>query len=547
MTCNALPINSPTKQHRKIAIWLQLTRGQHLIGEGIAMHLAKLLDGMSSLPNTSVVVCAPRWSQSTVHDYLTSFGLEQKVAVRFFGLSLMRRSAARGKPRGPRGLSAAVAYVVSTAIAALPAPLANLFGLLLFVPLVIAASSLKILRNIGRRIIRACHGTVASIASEVTYQSMAFFIDYVGNFSLCIVPIGTWTECCRVQRAPVIVQVPDIVFLEFPSLFPDTAAVSEITCNIMRVCAHSRRVISPSQYVRVNHHVRLGIPEEKSVVVPHAPMTCDQYLQDLPNTDTISPREAGIALMRQFCENTAYGAYATDLTHSPSRYRLSRQELSSYSPHSPNSTQRRAPSLRRFAYSPAWFASIVGRGLKNGPILYFPTQIRPYKNVGRLLDAIAIMKSKHNLSPLLALTGEVATDPAMVRSIESQKLHSNVLPLPRLSPTLHAAMYSLADLTLSVSLFEGGFPFLFYESVSVGTPVLLSDIPVVREALPAELQAAMLFDPNSTDALVRSIVNALSIRDSLLSRQTKFYDSVCRDRTWAHVAYDYINAATEAP
>jgi glycosyltransferase involved in cell wall biosynthesis len=88
------------------------------------------------------------------------------------------------------------------------------------------------------------------------------------------------------------------------------------------------------------------------------------------------------------------------------------------------------------------------------------------------------------------------------------------------------------------TLFEGGFPFPFSESLSVGTPVVMSDISVTREVVPPDLQPVMLFDPYDVEAIADRIAWALDHRSVLLARQRPFHAALQR-RTWHDVAGEY--------
>jgi glycosyltransferase involved in cell wall biosynthesis len=91
-------------------------------------------------------------------------------------------------------------------------------------------------------------------------------------------------------------------------------------------------------------------------------------------------------------------------------------------------------------------------------------------------------------------------------------------------------------------LFEGGFPFTFCEAFSVGTPSLLSNIPVIQEVtdnLSTELRARTLFDPYDSEDLKTKTIWALDHRAELLSLQQELYDA---HPTWDQVAAQYIDA-----
>ena len=74
---------------------------------------------------------------------------------------------------------------------------------------------------------------------------------------------------------------------------------------------------------------------------------------------------------------------------------------------------------------------------------------------------------------------EVARKKKRIEIIKSARDHlvrahlqTDVISVPGLPSDVHAAFFQLARLTVVPTMFEGGFPFPFCESLSVGTPVV---------------------------------------------------------------------------
>lgn len=131
--------------------------------------------------------------------------------------------------------------------------------------------------------------------------------------------------------------------------------------------------------------------------------------------------------------------------------------------------------------------------------------------------------------------------------LHEQQLDDDVISLPDLDPVAHAAVYRLATQTVCPTLFEGGFPFVFSESLSVGTPVILSRIACVEEMLsPSDLvMILMTFDPLDSEALAEAIVRALAGRTALIERQRELLAEQ-RKRTWTDVGRDLLAALDRA-
>ncbi len=82
-----------------------------------------------------------------------------------------------------------------------------------------------------------------------------------------------------------------------------------------------------------------------------------------------------------------------------------------------------------------------------------------------------VLRRKY-LTVKLFLSGRLESDKEVVKYVERQHLEMDVIPVHDLPLGVMAALYRLASLTCMPSLFEGGFPFQFSESLSVGLPSL---------------------------------------------------------------------------
>jgi glycosyltransferase involved in cell wall biosynthesis len=122
---------------------------------------------------------------------------------------------------------------------------------------------------------------------------------------------------------------------------------------------------------------------------------------------------------------------------------------------------------------------------------------------------------------------------------------AKVIALPGLPSDVHAALFLLARLTIVPTFFEGGFPFPFCESLSLGVPVVMSAIPVTRDVIPASLHPLVLFDPYSVDEMAQRMDWALDHRDELLSLELPV-DRALRRRTWDDVAAEYVDVLGSA-
>jgi glycosyltransferase involved in cell wall biosynthesis len=141
----------------------------------------------------------------------------------------------------------------------------------------------------------------------------------------------------------------------------------------------------------------------------------------------------------------------------------------------------------------------------------------------------------------LILTGKPEHDRYLNEYISEHKLEAFVLSAHDLSSELLAAFNACAALSITPTLFEGGFPFTFCEAYSVGTPSILSDIPVIREVLNdhrSELVSRTLFNPYDLEDLVQKAGWALDNRALLYTLQEELFESF---PTWEQVAETYVS------
>jgi glycosyltransferase involved in cell wall biosynthesis len=171
--------------------------------------------------------------------------------------------------------------------------------------------------------------------------------------------------------------------------------------------------------------------------------------------------------------------------------------------------------------------------------LFYASQFRPNKNVITLLRAFRHLLRDRYTGLKLFLTG-VWEHEEIRDFVQVERLSRDVLFLHNLPVQQLAACYRLARVAVNPSISEGGFPFTFTESLSVGTPVVMSRIPVTEEVVTdPELASLMLFDPYDWRDMAGRIEWAIENRDLLRSKQMPLYDQLSQ-RTWREVVDDHI-------
>ena len=150
--------------------------------------------------------------------------------------------------------------------------------------------------------------------------------------------------------------------------------------------------------------------------------------------------------------------------------------------------------------------------------LLYSGNVKPHKNLERLIDAFARLRRQGIDDIKLLITGsEISRYATLRRAVHRYNLHQHVRFLGFLSAETLATLYHLADAFVFPSLYEGfGLPPL--EAMASGTPVLTSNVSSLPEVVG---DAALLIDPYDPVAIadgLRRILSDDSMRARLISR-----------------------------
>jgi glycosyltransferase involved in cell wall biosynthesis len=146
----------------------------------------------------------------------------------------------------------------------------------------------------------------------------------------------------------------------------------------------------------------------------------------------------------------------------------------------------------------------------NGPFALYVGNIKPHKNLERLIDAFDLVRRNgYERLELLIIGDQISKYPRLRRAVEKHKLHKHVRFLGFVADDTLAALYRLATVFVFPSLYEGfGLPPL--EAMASGTPVVTSN----RSSLPEVVgDAAVLVDPYSAASIAEGIQRVLSDAD----------------------------------
>jgi glycosyltransferase involved in cell wall biosynthesis len=172
---------------------------------------------------------------------------------------------------------------------------------------------------------------------------------------------------------------------------------------------------------------------------------------------------------------------------------------------------------------PADADRILERHAVNYPFVLYAGNIKPLKNLPRLIEAFAVAKAELREHPefarlkLLVIGDELTKHPDLRRAVVRTRLRDDVrflgfVPLPVLR-----VFYSRARAFLFPSLYEGfGLPPL--EAMAHGTPVLTSNVSSLPEVFD---DAALLVNPENVFDIARGIRQILTdeeLREQLIAR-----------------------------
>ena len=123
--------------------------------------------------------------------------------------------------------------------------------------------------------------------------------------------------------------------------------------------------------------------------------------------------------------------------------------------------------------------------------------IKPHKNLVRLIEAFSRLRRTHDDLKLLIIGDEISKLPALRRAVHSHKLHKHVRFLGYLKDDTLTVLYRLASVFVFPSLYEGfGLPPL--EAMASGTPVVTSNVSSLPEVTG---DAAVLVDPYDVESI----------------------------------------------
>lgn len=527
---------------KKIGVFLGYNPEQSIRSEGLGRLLAFFIKGACSRPDYEITIACPKWYRSELLHLLDDHDISPDRLHILTTVSepyLLRahkwitRRYKGSRKIGRRGLrdmavdlkNSALRNMINAGLSssvreAAPFASKSMARGILLISLIIALTPFFLLRAVlrllpprmTRRIFALKQQARSLLAGTFRANWMHGLLDELRRRELgrlvakinaepqldgWLVPTLFWPECVGIAARKVIV-APDIVFLDFPTHYADQNSV-RFLANARSIAEEADHLITYSEYVKTAHIVKgLGIKTSKVSVIRHGAVSMAEYLalggKKLPDE---LQREVALDIISKF------------QLVGPRDLAINRLDFASES------------------------------------IIFYSSQVRHHKNIPGLIRVVEDLNRNQGIVVRLLLTANLNFRPDIINYIVRNKLENIVYSTHNVPSKVLAAMANLSALAVTPTLFEGGFPFTFCEAHSVGTPSLISNIPVVQEVmchLSDDLQKRTLFDPYDGKDLSDKINWALANRRELYELQRELYNSY---PSWSSVAGDYLRIVAE--
>lgn len=171
------------------------------------------------------------------------------------------------------------------------------------------------------------------------------------------------------------------------------------------------------------------------------------------------------------------------------------------------------------------------------PFVLYAGTIRQHKNVGRLVEAFAVVHSELESHPelkdlkLVIIGDELSRYPAVRRTVNATRIERSVRFLGFVPADTLRAFYQAASVFAFPSLSEG-FGLAPLEAMACGTPVIASDLPALVEAVG---DAAELVSPENVFDIARGL-RTLLLDSTLRTRRIEEGRAQAARFNWTNTA-----------
>lgn len=341
-----------------------------------------------------------------------------------------------------------------------------------------------------KSILAKSRGSIYQMVIDGELKKLVNIVNVRTDIGACFVPSMAWPQI-KDLKCGVILAAPDIVFYDFPTQFKGVGGIHK---RIRDSISSANRLICYSNYVRDTHlYDKCGVPIDKITVIKHANVDMNQHLE-------VPKAIEKFITMKQ----------------------NARQIVNKYISEK---------------FSPGHV--LYNTDIDNFDYVIYSSQFRPHKNIPNLIKGFGVIKRDFQRDVKLIVTGDILKIPEINEIIRAFHLENDIFVFHNISSELLAALNTLAKCAVNPTLFEGGFPFTFSEAYSVGTPSVMSKIPVVVDEIKnIELRDKMLFDPENPFSIAEKILWAIDNTSDLYKEQEALYQQFSK-RDWKVVASEY--------
>ncbi len=166
------------------------------------------------------------------------------------------------------------------------------------------------------------------------------------------------------------------------------------------------------------------------------------------------------------------------------------------------------------------------------PFFLYVGSIHPRKNLGRIIEAFAILKREKDIPHILVIAGSIRwKSNDLFKTKAFQEVASHIVFLGVVDDVELGYLYSACTALVWPSLYEGfGLPVL--EAMSFGSPVITSNCSSLPEVAG---DAALLVDPYSIREICDAMWNIIDVPNLALSLKKNGY-ARCQQFSWRKTA-----------
>lgn len=512
--------------------------------EGLGRYIGNLISGFVAAGHKITVAC-PKWSLDTIDDLFQDFQINEdmvefivsrKVPVLWYFYDRKKKKRYPKRSLRYRAMTSAadvmdaaisrMISITSMTLFLLLIPLGVLAGILLL-PFALVGAVLYLIYKLVKFLLKKgtfsikeiifklisltveyssekwtdIHAFLVERRDSIVHRELVKRVNRSEKEAVWFVPALFWPQIEGIKGVKVVC-APDLVTEHFPDMFAGTRDGVEATDMCRKVLANEKYFITYCSFIRRTLLLdRFGKDGENVVAIPHINNSMSEYIT-LP-------------------------ASWSKLLNSHKDFTLSFAKAC-------------LREIRLFHRNADWryTESFDIDGIR---FIFYASQYRPYKNMLNLVKAYEYLLREKYVNFKLVMTCDLNKTDVLDYILE-HRLQYDVLCFHNVTAQQLAALYRCADLVVTPTLYEGGFPFTFGEGMSVGTPSVMSDIPQARDVVePYGLADTMLFDPYDWKDMAEKIEYGLKNTEELYQKELPLYREL-EKRTGDAVAEEYIKA-----